>query len=57
MTGWRDCRVYWGTHGCCRERGHDGPHECICAVDDPTPEDAGQPPYYGPDTEFYGEDA
>jgi hypothetical protein len=22
------CRVYWGSHGCERERGHRGPHRC-----------------------------
>ena len=47
------CRVYWGSHGCHLERGHDGPHLCDedCSV--------GAPPYYGPDvvTRFYGEDA
>lgn len=40
------CRVYWGTHGCCRNRGHDGPHLCDC----------GTPPYHGRWTRFYGED-
>lgn len=57
-----DCRVYWGSHGCQLERGHEGP--CVC--DDsckPTEAelaqgigDAGRPPYYGDDTRFYGED-
>jgi hypothetical protein len=23
-----DCRVYYGSHGCDHQRGHDGPHEC-----------------------------
>ena len=62
------CRVYWGTHGCCLERGHDGPHLCECADDedvdpvtrkylsDPQLVNVGAPPYYGPDTRFYGED-
>jgi hypothetical protein len=43
----QDCRVYWGSHGCDLERGHDGQHVCGC----------GTPPYYGADTNFYGEDA
>lgn len=65
------CRVYWGTHGCRLERGHDGPHICDCAVEDEgafDPEtreyiedrqviNVGAPPYYGPGTAFYGEDA
>lgn len=56
------CRVYWGTHGCRLERGHDGPHVCVCvddkdACDTPTTMNVGGPPYYGPDTHFYGEDA
>lgn len=49
------------------ERGHDGPHLCVCAPDNwqdypngYTDEDGvlnvGAPPYYGPDTRFYGED-
>jgi hypothetical protein len=48
-------------------RGHDGAHECECAFDEggnryPRIEadgvlNIGAPPYYGPDTEFYGEDA
>lgn len=24
------CRVYWGSHGCDRPRGHHGPHICNC---------------------------
>ena len=63
------CRVYWGSHGCCLERGHDGPHLCDCAddegvdpvtrlyLDDPNCVNVGAPPYYGPKTRFYGEDA
>ena len=63
------CRVYWGTHGCTLERGHDGPHLCDCAddpgvdpetrlyLDDPQVLNVGAPPYYGPETSFYGEDA
>lgn len=62
-----DCRVLWGTHGCCLPRGHDGPHRCDCADDpdvDPVTRlypdgvvNVGAPPYYGPDTHFFGEDA
>lgn len=40
------CRVYWGSHGCCLERGHDGEHRCVC-------ESCG----YGPEARFFGEDA
>lgn len=69
MGGMNDCRVYWGTHGCKLERGHDGPHVCDCADDpDIDPEtreyrsepgvfNVGAPPYYGPETRFYGGDA
>jgi len=57
---WIVCEVYWGSHGCRLERGHQGPHLCeccrctvhragLCCV--------GAPPYYGPDTRFYGDDA
>lgn len=62
------CRVYWGSHGCDRPRGHSGPHVCGCAPRAAakrgylTPEEqadgeVGAPPYYGPRTRFYGEDA
>ncbi len=64
------CRVYWGSHGCELERGHverDGtPHDCgccQCGEHHPYPDwpDEGvlcvaQEPYYGPGTNFYGED-
>lgn len=53
------CRVYWGTHGCNLPRGHEGPHICDCAYE-PEEENVvnvGKPPYYGPETTFYGEDA
>lgn len=40
------CRVYWGSHGCKKHRGHTGPHLCGCET----------PPYFGAATEFYGED-
>jgi hypothetical protein len=65
------CRVYWGSHGCKFDRGHDGLCECDCC-DCPeghhdgvtAPEELGypgvhfvaKPPYYGPETNFYGED-
>jgi hypothetical protein len=58
-----DCRVYWGSHGCSFQRGHDGPCVCCCDCPDggphPNPETGcvGGPPYYGPETRFYGEDA
>lgn len=60
------CRVYWGSHGCELERGHDGPHACDCCdcpdfhTGDPDAEGVmcvAGPPYYGPETVFYGEDA
>lgn len=54
------CRVYWGSHGCSLERDHDGPHLCDCHVDAKYPDgvvNVGAPPYYGPETNFYGEDA
>jgi hypothetical protein len=57
----RHCRVYWGSHGCQHARGHDGPHECDCCVCDGAHTNTNGcvagPPYYGPDTNFYGEDA
>lgn len=64
------CRVYWGSHGCCLPRGHDGSednkgHNCRCCncpdyvhtnkvIDDTVCVAAY--PYYGPETTFYGED-
>lgn len=64
------CRVYWGSHGCMHERGHDPeiPHECSCCDcenhPDPDPDNlddapscVAAPPYYGEATRFYGEDA
>lgn len=54
------CRVYWGSHGCCRPGGHDGDHWCSCCdCDDHPDHDSGcvaGPPYYGPETKFYGDD-
>lgn len=61
-----DCRVYWGSHGCHLERSHDGHHWCDCCECEgehtDAPDDEGTIcvasfPYYGPDTNFYGEDA
>ena len=55
------CRVYWGSHGCSRPRGHEGAHWCdCCECDDHPDHDSGcvaGPPYYGPDTHFFGEDS
>lgn len=57
------CRVYWGTHGCQNDRGHDPielPHKCECCThnthDGSFKNCVGGPPYYGPATVFYGED-
>jgi hypothetical protein len=41
----RDCRVYWGSHGCDRRRGHRGKHRCECGSTG-----------YGPGTRYFGED-
>jgi hypothetical protein len=61
------CQAFWGSHACDLPRGHDGPHLCACADDpDVDPEtrlypdgvvNVGAPPYYGPETHFWGEDA
>lgn len=51
------CRVYWGSHGCARPRGHEGPHLCLSCWDEDEDGWVGAPPYYGPATRFYGEDA
>lgn len=67
-----DCRIYWGSHGCDLKRGHTGGHECGCC-DCPSGHHDGitapllvgetnvvcvaRAPYYGPATNFYGEDA
>ena len=66
------CRVYWGSHGCRFDRGHEGLCECACCdcpeghhngivapelVDDEGVICVSKPPYYGSDTTvFYGED-
>lgn len=67
-AGFEPCHVYWGSHGCKLERGHDGPHLCDCAddpgidpetreyVEEPGVYNVGAPPYYGPETIFFGED-
>ena len=61
-----NCRVYWNTHGCQLERGHEGHHECDCCecenhelnnVDEDGVVCVGKSPYYGDDTTFFGEDA
>lgn len=69
---WEDCRVYWGSHGCMKARGHEGHHECECCTcgdNHPFPDwpDRGvhcvaKFPFYtydadDPETNFYGEDA
>lgn len=51
------CRVYWGSHGCDRPRGHTGPHLCLSCWTEDEAGWVGAPPYYGPETFFYGEDA
>lgn len=56
------CRVYWGSHGCQHPRDHDPetPHECSCCECESQPcagACVARPPYYGPETLFYGEDA
>lgn len=40
------CRVYWGSHGCSKQRGHLGRHYCGSCCYAPDPEQA----------IFYGED-
>lgn len=61
------CDVYWGSHGCDLTRGHEGHHFCSCCDCDPHVTEprldgsfgpcVGAWPFYGPDTEFFGEDA
>lgn len=60
------CRVYWGSHGCKYERGHEGDHICACCECNEHPEQdeegawcAGAPPYYTTidlETMFFGAD-
>lgn len=68
-----NCRVYWGSHGCHRPRGHRGGHRCDCCrfprlhtladrlglhtVRLTFTGCVGAPTYYGRRTHFYGEDA
>ena len=64
------CEVYWGSHGCHEPKGHppEVPHACDCCTcashPDPDPDNpnsepscVAKPPYYGPSTLFYGDDA
>lgn len=53
----RLCEVYWGSHGCQYEYGHEGWCDCGCDSDPPEEGDVGAFPYYGPGTNFYGADA
>jgi hypothetical protein len=58
MDEYDGCRVYWGSHGCDLTRGHEG--HCVCrSCYDPKDTEGyvGVWPYYGPETQFYGEDA
>jgi hypothetical protein len=65
-----DCRVYWGSHGCERERGHEGFHLCDCCECEDHIGNRGECsdgdgeylcvatwPYFGEGTSWYGEDA
>lgn len=56
------CRVFWGSHGCHRPRGHppEVSHSCDCCEcpgEACEPSCVAKPPWYGPETKFYGEDA
>jgi hypothetical protein len=58
----QDCHVFWGSHGCRHPRGHSTeiPHECDCCECPESgcrPYCVAKPPYYGPETRFYGGDA
>lgn len=73
VIGNEGCRVYWGSHGCrFDDPKHEGLCECNCChcppghhngveapelVNGPGVICVAKPPYYGPDTRFYGEDA
>lgn len=63
LRPWKPCRVYWGSHGCEKRRGHRGHHECDCcecpnhARDHIDEGCVATHPYYGSDTRFFGEDA
>lgn len=61
-----DHQVYWGSHGCRFDRGHDGPCGCDCCECPDHERDhleqgcVAKAPYYddfGSPTQFYGEDA
>ena len=58
MDNRKICRVYWGSHGCCLPRGHEGDHWCDCCEceDHPEPGCVAGPPYFGINTHFYGDD-
>ena len=53
---WPPHEVYWGSHGCARPVDHEGACWCDCCdcEDHPEPGCVAGPPYYGPDTQFYG---
>lgn len=59
------CPVYWGSHGCTLPRFPEHEHCCNCCEcpggHGPDSLDrygcVASPPYYGPATRFYGEDA
>ena len=50
------CHVFWGSHACDRPRGHEGPHLCLACWEPGEEGWVGAPPYYGPETRFFGED-
>lgn len=57
------CDTYWGSHGCFKQRGHEGHHVCTCcedpsnhATDHLDTGCVGTYPYYGEDTNFFGDD-
>lgn len=54
------CSVFWGSHGCHRERGHEGDCwcDCCCCVHHPDADSGcvAGPPYYGDETSFFGDD-
>lgn len=64
--GFQFCHVYWGSHGCHKQRGHEDDCECDCChcgEHHPFPDwpdesvlCVAKAPYYGPETRFYGED-
>jgi hypothetical protein len=63
VTGF--CDVNWGSRGCMKPRGHPEPCECECCECGHHPYPywpytgvlcVARSPYYGPDTQFYGDD-